>query len=109
MSSKNGKKEEMPLYSFPLERHLNAHRMIFEIRNSKNLRTEFIKDPETIMERYGIPKETREILCRGDPMEMYKHGIFPYFLHYYWISIMQAPSKGIENLLLNKKYSEVGN
>lgn len=77
--------------------------MIFDMRNSKELLEEFRANQDQVMHRYGLSSNQMELLKRGDPIEMYNSGIYPYLLHYYWITIMNAKKHGVAGLQLFKR------
>ncbi len=93
----------MPLYDLPLLKYYNLHKMIFDIRNSPELKERYLKDPETIMGDYMLKEDEKKLLTRGDPVEMYNAGIYPYLLHYYWITLKGGGKSGVKNLQLFKK------
>ena len=90
----------MPIYDFPNIDFYNLHRLLFEMRNSKQLKEEFIKNRENVMSNYSLNETEKKLLRTGDPVAMYKAGVFPYLLHYYWMTIMQASKKGYEGMNL---------
>ncbi len=96
----------LPLYDLPLIKYYQLHKMIFDIRNSAELKENYLKDPGSVMSYYGIREEEKEILRRGDPIEMYRVGIYPYLLHYHWIALSNGAKEGIEGLQLFKSDHE---
>lgn len=92
--------ESVGIYDFPDVSNYRIHRMIFDIRNSDTLKAEFLGDQEGVMKRYGLSAAESDLLKRGDPVEMYNFGVFPYLLHYYWLIIKGASKGSREDLTL---------
>lgn len=90
------------IYNFPDRTHYNVHKLIFDLRNSKELRVEFEGHKDELMDKYQLTPEEIRLLLDGDPIEMYNFGIFPYLLHYYWTTIVGSSKKGIDALTLYK-------
>lgn len=93
------------IYDFPEIKHINVHKMLFDVRNSESLKEKFMANPKEIMREYGLGADEQEVMLRGDPIEMYKFGIYPYLLHYYWTVIIGAGKGGESNLTLYKAKS----
>ncbi|MEM0135605.1 MAG: hypothetical protein QXU18_10365 [Thermoplasmatales archaeon] len=91
------------LYDFPEIKHFKVHKMLFDIRNSESLKEKFLNDPNEIMKEYDLSGDEREVLLRGDPIEMYNFGIYPYLLHYYWTVVLGSGRRGESNLNLYRK------
>lgn len=91
------------IYDFPERSHYNLHKMIFDLRNSRILLAQFKNNKDQVMDQYQLSQEEKRILNEGNPITMYKFGIFPYLLHYYWIAIVLGTEKNIDDLILYKK------
>ncbi len=91
------------IYDFPERSHYNVHKMIFDLRNSRILLSQFKNNKDQVMDQYQLTKEEKIILNEGNPIEMYKFGIFPYLLHYYWTAIVLGAEKNIDDLILYKE------
>ena len=99
-TQENWEVENMGIYEFPKVSRYRIHKLIFDIRNSDILKAEFLRDQDGIMKRYGLSEEETRLLKRGDPIEMYKFGVFPYLLHYYWLAIKGASKGSREDMTL---------
>lgn len=88
------------MYEFPNTDLYKLHKMIFEIRNSSVLKAEFLQNQEAVMKRFGLTEAEIELLKKGDPIEMYRFGVFPYLLHYYWLVIKGASKGSKEDMIL---------
>ena len=91
------------IYNFPERSHYNVHKMIFDLRNSRILLDEFKNNREQVMDKYQLNEKEKKILNEGNPVKMYKFGIFPYLLHYYWTVIVLGAEKSIDDLVLYKE------
>jgi hypothetical protein len=71
------------LYGYPDPKYLRLYKLGRAIHLDPQLRERFRKDPENVMNEFGLSEEEKELVRSADPVKMFKAGISPYtyFLH----------------------------
>ena len=62
---------------------LEVHKMIYAIDMDDGLRTEFLQDNESVLERYHLTDEERALLLNVDIPGLYRIGVHPMLLYHY--------------------------
>ena len=64
---------------------LEIHKMIYAIDMDDALRTEFLHDKESVLDRYQLTDEERVLLLNVDIAGLYRIGVHPMLLYHYGV------------------------
>lgn len=89
-------------YTFPEISRFNIHKLIYDLRENKELREKFRKNPREVMMQYNLSEEDMRVLLRADPEEMFNYGINPYIIHDYRLVILGLGDRPVEEQVVYK-------
>jgi hypothetical protein len=94
------------LYGYPDPKYLKLHKLGRAIHLDPQLRERFRKDPESVMNEFGLSEEEKELVRSADPVKMFKAGISPYTIFFICWEGYGLMHKPVEEQMLYKKVGE---
>ncbi|QGA54012.1 hypothetical protein GFS03_05190 [Sulfolobus sp. E5-1-F] len=90
-------------FTFPDISRYKIHKLIYDLRDNKELRERFRKNPQEVMKEYGLSEEEMNVLLRADPEEMFRYGINPYMIHDYRLVVLGLGDRPVEEQVVYKE------
>ncbi|MEM0441348.1 MAG: hypothetical protein QXY84_03930 [Candidatus Caldarchaeum sp.] len=82
------------VFRYPPLKFLKLHKLGYSISRSPELRERFQKDPENVMNEFGLSEEERKLVMSRDGVEMYDMGVQPYIIFaLVWQAFGEWPSR----------------
>jgi hypothetical protein len=94
------------LYGYPDPKYLKLYKLGRAIHLDSQLRERFRKDPESVMNEFGLSEEEKELVRSADPVKMFKAGISPYTIFFICWEGYGLMHKPVEEQMLYKKVGE---
>ncbi|MDJ0273592.1 MAG: hypothetical protein QXO17_01810 [Nitrososphaerota archaeon] len=94
------------LYGYPDPKYLKLYKLGRAIHLDPQLRERFRKDPESVMNEFGLSEEEKELVRSADPVKMFKAGISPYTIFFICWEGYGLMHKPVEEQMLYKKVGE---
>jgi len=91
------------LYGYPDPKYLNTYKLGRAIHFDAEVRERFRKNPESVMNEFGLSPEEKELVKSADPVKMFKAGISPYTIFFICWEGYGFMHKPIEEQMLYKK------
>lgn len=58
------------------------HKLLFDIRRDAAVTSQYLEDPDAVLDQYGIQDEWRQYMRSLDFKALYERGINPYLLYF---------------------------
>jgi hypothetical protein len=94
------------LLGYPDPKYLRLYKLGRAIHLDPQLRERFRKDPESVMNEFGLSEEEKELVRSADPVKMFKAGISPYTIFFICWEGYGLMHKPVEEQMLYKKVGE---
>jgi hypothetical protein len=94
------------LLGYPDPKYLKLYKLGRAIHLDLQLRERFRKDPESVMNEFGLSEEEKELVRSADPVKMFKAGVSPYTIFFICWEGYGLINKPVEEQMLYKKVGE---
>ncbi|MCS7133464.1 MAG: hypothetical protein NZ921_01495 [Candidatus Caldarchaeum sp.] len=84
----------MIIFRYPPLQHLRLHKLGYAISRNPEMRERFKREPQKVMDEFGLTQEEKQLILSRDGVKMYDIGIQPYIIFaLVWQAFGEWPSR----------------